>query len=315
MAELVSVIVPIYKVEDTLTRCVNSILGQTYYNLEIILVDDGSPDSCGLMCDQYAREDERITVIHKRNGGLSSARNAGLDNCHGEYITFVDSDDWISENCISEMLRILKENDADISIIDTICVLENGKKLDGFSHGYRCNSLYSNTEALDVILNQCEFETSAWAKLYNRTVFNNLRFTEGILYEDLDIMYRLLDRVKTVSFSDAAKYFYFQRNESIMHQKYSPKDNILLSIADDMLRYVNEHFPKLKDSAVRRYVISQFMILKKTEFKKGYSDTINIIFNNLQKLQGNVYRNKKLSVKEKIKVFLFLHLWRRNLNE
>ena len=100
-----------------------------------------------------------------------------------------------------------------------------------------------------------------------------------------------------------------------MHQKYSPKDNILLSIADDMLRYVNEHFPKLKDSAVRRYVISQFIILKKTEFKKGYSDTINILFNNLQKLQGNVYRNKKLSVKEKIKVFLFLHLWRRNLNE
>ena len=123
--DLVSVIVPVYKVEKFLRDCIDSIINQTYRNLEILLVDDGSPDNCGAICDEYARKDSRITVFHKENGGLSDARNYALDRCNGDYITFVDSDDVIRNDFIATLLGLIKESDSDVVSSSVLKIAEN----------------------------------------------------------------------------------------------------------------------------------------------------------------------------------------------
>ena len=130
--DVVSVIIPIYKAEPYLKKCLDSIAAQTYKNLEIILIDDGSPDNCGRICDEYAANDPRVKVIHKQNGGMSDARNTGLDNATGEYLTFIDSDDYVSENFVDTLLNALRDNDADMSVCSFVYAAEDGRVLNSF---------------------------------------------------------------------------------------------------------------------------------------------------------------------------------------
>ena len=311
MNKTVSVIVPVYKVEDLLNRCVDSILNQDYKDLEIILVDDGSPDRCGQICDQYKETDNRIKVIHKLNGGLSSARNAGLDICTGTYVTFIDSDDWISDQFISALVRSIEENKSDIAISDTVCVYENSDVTKSFGLSYNPKNCYTNLEAYNVMFLQHEFDNSAWGKLYKKELFRNLRFTPGILYEDFDIMYRILYNTKLISYCSNVSYFYFQRSGSIMHESYTEKDNVLLSIANDMLSFINKNVPEVKEAAIRRYVVSELIILNKTGYKHKYTNTICSIYDDLSNLKRDIFKNPYISLKSKCRIFLFLILGRK----
>ena len=163
---LVSVIVPVYKVESYLHRCVDCILAQTYANLEIILVDDGSPDNCGKICDEYAQKDKCIKVIHKKNGGLSDARNAGLDIAMGEYITFVDSDDWIHFQYVEILLNNLTKADVDISTCSFVRTPE--KMLMDSKVSESSYHIYSSEKAIEQTLYQNRLDNSAWGKLYKK---------------------------------------------------------------------------------------------------------------------------------------------------
>lgn len=211
--DLISVIVPVYKVELYLRRCVDSILNQTYNKLEIILVDDGSPDNCGKICDEYECRDSRVIVIHKKNGGLSDARNVGLDNASGSYIVFVDSDDYIDKTMIEVLYNDMIKNNSDISVCDFVFFNENQKKYNSYSEG----CLVADVSKYDQLFNEYRLVTTVqWNKLFKKNIFDNLRFPKGKINEDEFIICSELEKAKRVSYNLKPLYFYYQRLDSIM---------------------------------------------------------------------------------------------------
>lgn len=206
----ISVIVPVYKVERYLDKCIDSIVNQTYRNLEIILVDDGSPDGCPQKCDEWAKKDARIRVIHKSNGGLSSARNAGLAIACGQYIGFVDSDDWIAPDMYESMISNLMHADADIAYTACSHVYENGEE--STAHLVTGVKMTMNAEEAFKYINlPGYFGIAAWDKLLKREIIGDLRFPEDTKRdEDYGFAYATLDRANTVVYDSSPKYFYRQ---------------------------------------------------------------------------------------------------------
>ena len=217
MHSLVSIIVPIYKVEPYLRRCLDSIVNQTYTNLEIILVDDGSPDTCPQICDEYAAKDKRIVVIHKENGGLSDARNAGLEISKGEYISFVDSDDWVDEKYIEILLNSAIAENTDIAIGENIQTKQVVQKQNIKS----ITKTYSSKDALVHLFSQNHLTfVVSWGKIYKRNLFSTLRFPIGKFHEDEFTTYLLFHKSKKISYTSKILYFYFQRSDSIMGNQH-----------------------------------------------------------------------------------------------
>lgn len=215
---LISVIVPVYMVEEYLDQCINSIIEQTYSNLEIILVVDGSSDSCSAICDSWVLRDDRILVVHKENAGLSSARNAGLDVCKGDYITFVDSDDWIVRDCVSFMYQAMGDSGADICSAnmneydeDTGCISKLSKN--AFIAGPK--------ETLMKLYTTYDFPVSAWAKMYVTSIWKELRFPVGHNYEDAYTTYLAVDAAQRIIHLSDALYYYRVRSGSIMTSSFS----------------------------------------------------------------------------------------------
>lgn len=221
MENLISVIVPIYNVENYIHKCIDSIINQTYRNLEIILVDDGSPDNCGKICDEYALKDCRIKVIHKKNGGLSDARNAGIDISTGEYLGFVDSDDYIDTDMYSVLLKNLKDNDADISTCGRIIVTE-GNETPSFKNNETV-CLSSHDAIKDLFLFNNNVCHAAWDKLYKREMFSEIRFPLGRLFEDAAIMYQVFENARKIVSTKKQMCYYIQRQGSISNCAYNKK--------------------------------------------------------------------------------------------
>ena len=192
---LISVIVPIYKVENYIRRCVDSILAQTYPNIEVVLVDDGSPDNCGTICDEYSHRDERVIVIHRKNGGLSAARNSGIDACHGEYIGFVDSDDYISPTMYEQLYN-------DIAQFGTLLAFCHPEVI---RNGQTDNKWYGNHSEIrskEYVMRRSIEESiwwEAWSKIYHRSLFNNIRFPEGKTNEDFAIMMYIYEQCDKIA--------------------------------------------------------------------------------------------------------------------
>ena len=236
----ISVIVPIYNVEPYLRRCVDSLLRQSYADFELILVDDGSPDNCGSICDEYAAVDSRVRVIHKPNGGLSDARNAGLEIAQGEYIAFVDSDDWVAKDYLERLMAALTDTGADICECDVFKT--SGEET---SSGQGSPVVYETAEALVQLIHDGVFRQHVWNKLYRREVIADILFPKGKTNEDEFWTYRVFGNAKKVAKISDVLYFYFQRPGSIMGETYSLKR--LDALEGKMLRqkYIDTKFPEL----------------------------------------------------------------------
>ena len=219
MDELISVIVPVYNVEKYLERCVKSIQNQTYKKLEIILVDDGSPDNCGKMCDEYAESDSRIRVIHKANGGLSDARNVGIEASKGDYLMFIDSDDWIDEKMVEVLYHTLNQYEADIAECSyrnlyADCIIEETNCTGNVVTG-------DNIFALEAMLDWKYFKPNAWNKLYKRSVIGDVRYPKGKLHEDEYTTYKFMYNAKKLVYIDFSFYNYDRRRtDSITGEKF-----------------------------------------------------------------------------------------------
>ena len=219
---LVTVIVPIYKVEKYINHCIKSITSQSYANLQIILVDDGSPDECPMICDKWAEKDDRITVIHKKNGGLSDARNAGLEIADGKYIVFVDSDDYIHTDMITKLYDAIIENNADLAVCNYEYVQEDGAIKQEYSPIK--TELLTQTEYFSKLQQPSWwFYTTAWNKLYKREIFQTLRFPVGKVHEDVAVVHWVIDQCNLIAVSEEKLYYYVQRNNSIMSSRHSIK--------------------------------------------------------------------------------------------
>ena len=221
----VSIIVPVYKVEKYIKRCLDSIINQTYKNLEIILVDDGSPDNCPQICDEYALKDIRIKVIHKDNGGLSDARNVGIDIASGEYIMFVDSDDYIEPQMIEVLYKALVDNSATISICNFKYITDDSDVVVDNEDLPIHNGFITGKELLSDICfkNKYWYWVVAVCKLYKKDLFNNLRFPIGKFHEDEFVFHKIILKCDKIACVASPMYNYLQRSGSIMHQNIGIK--------------------------------------------------------------------------------------------
>ena len=220
--ELVSVIVPVYNVEKYLARCIQSVCGQSYQGLEIILVDDGSKDKSGVICDEYAERDGRIKVIHKENGGLGDARNAGVEKAEGKYLLFVDSDDRIHENLVRNTVETAEKNQADMVIFDYIGEEENGNLTDRFTFPFSANRVIEVAEEKELIMRSC----SAVNKLIRRELWkeSGFQFPKGRYYEDLATIPKVMTKTKKIVYLPEVYYYYLMRDGSIMHSRNFEKN-------------------------------------------------------------------------------------------
>ena len=299
--ELVSVIVPIYKVEAYLHECVNSIIGQTYKNLEIILVDDGSPDNCGMICEEYAKADSRITVYHKENGGLSDARNYGIDRCHGEYITFVDSDDVIKSNYVERLLNLIIENDADAAVPAlqkfSDAAIE-GRDIDSiFPSGEINVRIFSGNDMMEAILYQRMFLGGACV-LYKRKIYKDVRFPKGLYSEDVAVSYRVGILCNRVAVTNEYLYGYRYNTTSISHSGYSPKILTYLPASRQLYSDVCSGTPELKAAAASR----AFSMIRTAYFTIPYSMKAERIqfWSDMKKYRKTILFDPKARKRERI---------------
>lgn len=259
---LISVIVPVFQVEEYLEKCISSILHQTYKNLEIILVDDGSADGSGEMCDKYALSDNRINVIHKENGGLSSSRNAGIEIAKGKYLCFVDSDDMIHEQYIEKLWRLCVNYDADIAQCDFLCIDKDSKLLPLNPDRDIC--VLSGMEALREYcfgISEVQYCVS-WNKLYRKELFDGIRFPVGRQHEDVFTSYKLLYKAKRVVLTSEYLYYYLQRADSITGKGFTLKFLDRADAFKERIDFLHEH--SLLDEE------RQVMIRTLGEYKKDY---------------------------------------------
>lgn len=241
----ISVIVPIYKVEEYLDACVTSIVNQTYKNLEILLVDDGSPDSCGEICDAWAKTDARIKVIHKENGGLSDARNAGMKAASGELIGFVDSDDVIHPKMYEQLADMIEETGSDVSCCNVTRNLESC--IAGFDTHTESGSeieVFTGVQALESLLRLERISVTVWNKLYTREVIEGLYFPKGKYHEDEFWTYLVLSRAKKAAQTNQGYYGYRIRENSITNQRYTSRHLDHLDARAERLEYIEQNYPQ-----------------------------------------------------------------------
>mgnify|MGYP003311145993 CR=1 FL=1 len=253
---LISIIVPVYKVEKYLNRCVESILTQTFADFELILVDDGSPDHCGVICDEYARKDSRVVVIHQENGGLSAARNTGIDwsdvNSDSEWLTFIDSDDWIHPEYLQHLLEAATSFHADISACLFAATTDE-----------RYNTVLADTVNSDVFSMEDFYcmkkkgitAISAWAKLYKKELFKNIRFPVGIINEDLFTTHKVLFLCDNIALVDERMYYYYMSPGSIMRSCWTPRRLFEFTGYDELLVFLKDNqYMQAWEITVYRYI-------------------------------------------------------------
>lgn len=303
MDSLISIVVPIYNVEPYLPRCVDSLLGQTYTNLEIILVDDGSPDNCPKICDEYVKKDNRIKVIHKKNGGLSDARNAGMQVATGEYISFIDSDDWIRPEMIEDMYNRMIEDNSDLVSSGVIWVDENGAEIRTATVSKNC--VLNTEQAMSELINDGKIKQYVWNKLYKTDLIKDIQFDKGKYHEDVFWSYKVIGGAERVSIDKNSYYFYVQRSGSIMGEKYSAKRLDALDAMKLRCEYMKEKFPKLYNNALNVYIGSCMYHLQLALSTGTDKDVIKNIKSRIgYRKNGNVFAN--MSGKQKLWLHLFV---------
>ena len=306
MKPKISIIVPIYNVEKYLIRCIDSILSQTFKELEVILVDDGSPDNCAQICDKYSAIDNRIKVIHKSNGGLSSARNAGLDIAQGEFIGFIDSDDWISSRMYEVLYNLCTEYNADIAECcykkvykDTIIKeIESNNSIKVLNNIKVLEEMYKDSFA---------GSTVSVNKLYKSSLFKNIRFPEGKLNEDQFTTYKLYFNSKKVVATNECLYYYYQSPQSIMRSEFSIKKlDAIEALEETRLFYEKNKLYNLilwHDTLYCFVLIKYYCILKKEG--KLYCNRRKVIKDTYKKLHREFINNPYINKKSKVLLLIF----------
>ena len=304
----ISIIVPVYKVEKYIEQCIDSILNQTFKDFELILVDDGSPDKCPEICDKYALKDERIKVIHKSNGGLSSARNAGIEIATGDYIGFVDSDDFVHHKMYETLYNYALEYNADISICNYIKFTSEDKpyNIADIDKNIKIEE-YDNISALKQLYkDNIGVFWGPWQKIYKRNLFEKIKFEEGRIHEDRLICHRLLYESKKTIYIPKIFYYYRVRNGSISTSTFKPKyySDLIYAYRDCMILFTSENLD-LKYKAQEEYLYILFKYSKniqresKVYFKKTRKD--------FKKVLNLLIDSKSHSIKEKISWIMFIY--------
>lgn len=302
MSDCISVIVPIYQVEAYLEECIASIVAQTHRNLEIILVDDESPDNCGVICDSWVKKDSRIRVIHKANGGLSDARNAGIEAATGDYIAFVDSDDWIQPDMYEKLLAALLRENADICACNILSCYPTRQA----AYGCKAYTVGDSEKILSMLYQDTMYPVSALNKLYRRSLWNDIRFPKGKICEDAFTTYLLADKAETIVLIPEALYCYRIRENSIMTSAFSPKRMDEEESWRCNYQFMQQHYPMLYKAAFDFYLQKVNCLIhtipkdRRQEFAAEY----NLLHDILKQHWKYIAFSSQIALKQRIKLLL-----------
>ena len=279
----VSVIIPVYNVEPFLERCLGSVLSQTYANIEIILINDGSTDKSPQICDEYAKKDSRIVVIHKQNGGQSDARNFGLDICKGDYISFVDSDDWIEPTYIEDLLNLIQKENVDIAI----CELERTRLYKKVQSSQDTKlQLYTPMQAIKRLFLQREISFIApYCKIYKQSLFENIRFPVGKVHEDEFVSHLIFYKATKIAYTSKILYYYFQRAGSTMG---TPHPYELLEAEEEQFDFILNHNMTDLQASQARLICWQILYIYSCEPNKDIKKKL-VHYEKYLKLQKNPF--------------------------
>ena len=304
--QLISIIVPIYNVEKYLKQCIESIISQTYRNIEIILVDDGSPDNCGKICDEYSQKDKRIIVIHKENGGLSDARNKGIDIAKGDYLTFIDSDDFVNIDYIEKLYNSIKLNNTKLAQCGISKVNENNEIIEKLN--YDENYIKTSHEILNELYGKHLIENVVvWNKMYAKELFRNIRFPVGKIHEDEFTTYKIFYSVDRISLLSDCLYNYRQTNESIIGKKFNKKRLDLLEALEERIEFFKNNKEQELYIKTLKYYLENLRVYY-VKVKKYIKDSLDIqktIKVNYKKTYKKYAKQKDISIKNKLKSLLF----------
>ncbi len=309
--DLISIIIPVYKVEKYLEKCIESVLKQTYTNLQVILVDDGSPDNCGKICDEYAKKDSRIEVIHKVNGGLSDARNVGIAKAKGKYIGFVDSDDYIKEDMYEILINLIKEYDADVSICNLYEVIEGKEYIRNKENGIK---EYNRIDILKEVLLDKNIQSYACNKLYKKELFNEIKYPIGKKYEDIGTTFYIFEKCNKVVVTSEPEYYYLKRADSLVN---NVTESTVLDYTEIIIQrylYTQKNIEELRK--YNNYYLAKTLITAHNDiellgsisekmqekYKELYNLAFDILKNNKKDIDELFNDEQKKVIKELIKI-------------
>ena len=323
MNKKVSVIVPIYKVENYINRCIESIIKQTYTNLEIILVDDGSPDNCGKIADEYANKDTRIKSVHKANGGLSDARNYGMQYATGDYTLFVDSDDWLKENMIQVMIDSMNYYNSDIVQVGFYYAYEKYLLFD--DRYYKENDpavILDNKELMKELVINERVKNFAWGKLYKTELIKDLPFKKGVLFEDVFWAHKVMQRVNKYALINKPLCYYLQREDSIV-ATYTTRNLDIIEGLKERHLFIQKHYSHLVNESYKIILSTSLMhynlLLRNKDKDKDGTYRKNIekyIKENYENISSAVKNDKELSKRLKLfNIYPSLNLLQSAINK
>lgn len=310
--DIISVIIPVYNTKNYLNKCIDSVLRQTYKNIEIIIIDDGSTDGSAELCDMYAKKDKRIKVLHKENSGVSDARNHGLKIAKGKYIGFVDSDDYIEETMYEYLYNLIKKNNADMSICNVFLVEGKSIREQNTNKGVEIKQL-NKLQVLDEILLDRNIQSYSCNKLFKKELFKDVKYPSGKKYEDIQTIFYLLENCENVVISDLPQYYYVKRDESIVN-KVSEKTILdYIEIIENRYEYVKTKYKELYKNNIYYYTKTLITAYKDAYYLKNVSETLRqkleIYYNKVKKI---ISENEKYVIdiytsKQKMEIFTLLY--------
>ena len=305
MNDLISIIVPVFNVEQYLERCITSIMNQTYHNIEIIMVDDGSTDQSGLICDKYVDIDPRIQVIHQKNLGPSEARNVAISKSIGRCIAFVDADDYVENDYIQYLYELMIRNAADIACCNTLNFKKN--KSVGLRKKQNYEYIMNAEEALCQMLYEKNFSNSVWGKLYKREVIVDILFPKGKVFEDMYTTYKFILRSKNVVYGNSIKYYYMKHESSIMSTTKSHDRMQVIDAENELILYLTDKYPDALQAAYSKLFASSVVCLSNFELSTNnelFKNDINILWGNIEKYRLVILHNKRVQAKYKLLAYI-----------
>ena len=300
MSPLISVIIPVYNVEKYIEKCILSVCNQNYKNIEIILVNDGAKDSSGVLCDKLADADSRIKVIHKENGGVSSARNTGIERANGDFICFIDGDDYVSSDYVSDMLNVAEKTDSDIVTSNQYKIWNDGKTEELFSQKAEKGSYFikSGTDTLADMLYGKTCYATCCCKLYKKEIFESIRFPKLSMGEDSFTMYQCFLKAEKVAHLYKPNYYYVQHESSAMHTTNYDKFYDYIELSDTFMNTVNSNYSELFLPAVNRLIENNFWVYMKMKNQpERYSLQIEHIIENIKKYRKYALTDKNVALR------------------
>lgn len=304
---LVSVIVPIYNVEKLLPRCLDSILSQTYRNLDVVLVDDGSPDGCAVICDNYAEKDSRFHVFHQKNGGVSNARNRGVAEAKGELIAFIDPDDYVEPDFIEFLYKLLVDNDADIAACGALEVYPSGRTQP------QCEDtalhIMDSREAMERMCYNDGFFITLWDKLFKASLFEGVKFPEGKLFEDTGTTYKLVHHAEKIAVCGELKYYYMisANASSITTSTFRMSKLDYVEMADRMAQFIMENYEGLERAAKRKQMHACFSTLTQLVNSGVRKPTVERqLISRIRELRGSALRDPRTPKRDKIAILALM---------